>query len=142
MIIKKFHLRSQKLILEKIPVFAPLFPFRYFYWPQAHYNSEFEKLTDKTYLDGYWQSERYFKGIREVLLNEFVLSAGLSESSTGLSEDICSSNSVGLHIRRGDYIERESTNRVHGVCPLDYYRQAVKFISKKIKEPVFYVFSR
>ena len=35
---------------------------------------------------------------------------------------------VGLHIRRGDY---KTYNRVHPLCPPDYYKEAIEIISNK-----------
>ena len=44
-------------------------------------------------------------------------------------------------MRRGDYVSNKKTNSMHGVCSLDYYRNAIKTILKRVENPVFFVFS-
>jgi len=36
--------------------------------------------------------------------------------------------SIGIHVRRGDYVSNPSANAFHGVCSLDYYLQAIEHI--------------
>lgn len=36
-----------------------------------YFNEKMKYLNDNVYLDGYWNSEKYFKEIREILKNEF-----------------------------------------------------------------------
>jgi len=50
-------------------------------------------------------------------------------------------NSVGIHVRRGDYVYDSTVSTAHGVCSLDYYRDAVSYIQGKVNDPVFFVFS-
>jgi hypothetical protein len=56
-------------------------------------------------------------------------------------EAISRSNSIGLHIRRGDYINNKKTRDSFGECSLDYYKKAVAKISETVKDPHFYVFT-
>lgn len=100
------------------------------------------ELTAKSiHLAGYWQSEKYFKGIRETILEDFTPAHSLSGHNQEIAEEIQNSNSVGVHVRRGDYVVDRKTNEYHGVCGPDYYRRAVEIIAKKVSEPVFYFFS-
>ena len=46
-----------------------------------------------------------------------------------------------MHVRRGDYVSNYKTSQIMDVCSLDYYRQAIDYIAKHIKNPVFYIFS-
>jgi len=50
-------------------------------------------------------------------------------------------NSVSLHIRRGDYLTMQKAIDTIGVCPLDYYDKAIREITRKIKNPTFFIFS-
>lgn len=92
------------------------------------------------YLDGYWQDEKYFKKIRPVLLKEFSL---LKESRAflKLKKIIRSTNSVSIHLRRGDYVRRAVTRKYHGVLDFDYYQKAIRALTRKVKSPHFFVFS-
>lgn len=104
------------------------------------YNSEILKM-ENAYLDGYWQSEKYFVKYREHILNDFTIKTILNSRTVSIGNEIDFNNSVSLHIRRGDYVTNETTNKIHGVCSLDYYQSAVSIINQKLSSPVFYIFS-
>ena len=80
------------------------------------------KIKGDTYFNGYWQSEKYFKEYRSELLKQFTLKNGIHFKTKEYQQKINSSNSVSLHIRRGDYITNATTNSVHGTCDINYYK--------------------
>jgi len=49
--------------------------------------------------------------------------------------------SVGVHVRRGDYVSDKRTNEFHGCCGTDYYAKALTYVMDRCPDPVFYVFS-
>lgn len=106
-----------------------------------HFDSEIMKLPDGVYLDGYWQSEKYFADIAEIIRREFTVKVPQTGENQELGEQINSHESVSLHVRRGDYASDPHTNKVHGCCGLDYYLRCVEFINSKVKNAHFFVFS-
>lgn len=92
--------------------------------------------------DDFFQNEKYFKGIKEIIRKEFTLKEpfGISAQKTE-NEIINSNNPISIHIRRGDYVANSKTNAYHGVCRLDYYERAIEYIKSKIKSPTFFIFS-
>lgn len=106
------------------------------------YDFKFEHYGKNTYLNnGYWQSEKFFKSIRNELLKELVV---VKEKSLELKETeqlIQNNNSISIHIRRGDYVTDKNANAAHGILPLDYYVRAIEYIKSKNTEPVFFIFS-
>ena len=46
--------------------------------------------------------------------------------------DISDCNSVSIHIRRGDYLNLKDSTSGHGLCSLDYYKEAIEFIEQAI----------
>ncbi|MBT9150861.1 MAG: O-antigen biosynthesis glycosyltransferase WbnK [candidate division WS2 bacterium] len=48
---------------------------------------------------------------------------------------------MSLHIRRGDYVFNLHTNQFHGTCDLDYYFRCVEYLTTKVKNPHFFIFS-
>ncbi|MDX2302414.1 MAG: alpha-1,2-fucosyltransferase [Microscillaceae bacterium] len=98
-------------------------------------------LKPPLHLIGYWQSEQYFKPIEPILREEFKPKIPFSEVRQALSTHIENSQSVGVHIRRGDYVSNPISSQFHGVCSLDYYRQAIEHITSKLPEPYFFIFS-
>ena len=99
------------------------------------------KLKGDIYLDGYWQNENYFKDIRDEILKDFTLKQDISKEAKEYLNQIKNSKSISLHVRRGDYIQNSHTNKVHGVCDLDYYKMAITYILQKVDNPIFFIFS-
>ena len=93
--------------------------------------------NDDVYLDGYWQNELYFSGIRELLLRELASISSMSDEGYAYWECIKKSNSVSLHIRRGNYLNLKNVN----VLDVDYYMKAVDYLRKGIENPTFFIFS-
>ena len=99
-------------------------------------------LPDGTYLDGYWQSEQYFADHADAIRADFTVRHAPSAENAHWLGLIAASNSVSLHVRRGDYVTDPSAASVHGTCDLDYYRRAVEHVrSVSGAEPVAFVFS-
>lgn len=113
---------------------------------QPSYHYRFHKICLKAkedmYLDGYYQSYKYFSEIRTELLGELQLRNEPSASYSEFCKTIeASVMPVSLHIRRGDYIKNATTNNYHGVCSLDYYEKALKYISNKFTGIKVFIFS-
>jgi hypothetical protein len=98
-------------------------------------------LHGTLYLDGHWQSEKYFKDIEQIVRKELTLKTILDTRNRVIADRICSSNSVSIHVRRGDYYHIPRVYEVHGVLPLDYYRKAISLVRTNVERPHFYVFS-
>ena len=98
-------------------------------------------LRGNFYLDGHWQSEKYFRDIEEIVRKELTLKTILDPRNRIMADGICSSNAVSIHVRRGDYYHIPSVYKVHGVLPLDYYRRAISLVRMNVNRPHFYVFS-
>jgi len=92
------------------------------------------------YMDGYFQSEQYFKHIRNELLEEFNFPK-LPESVTPLMLKIISfNNSVGIHVRRGDYLKSPNLS-FHGILDIEFYTKAIKALEQKLSSLHYFVFS-
>lgn len=103
----------------------------------------FELLGDSSdkFYDGYWQSYQYFDSCRDVILKEFTFPKISMEDKLNfeLNEILNNEeNSVGIHIRRGDYLKNW---KYRGLCGIDYYQKAIAYILEHIKSPKFFLFS-
>ena len=105
------------------------------------YDPNIEKTPKDLYLEGYWQSEKYFRDIQDTIRREFTIVHEPDYQNQKLAEQIIGSESVSIHVRRGDYIVESGLNRVHSPCGLDYYARCVNFMKEKVTNPVFFVFS-
>lgn len=106
-----------------------------------NFSLESEKNIDGFYFTGHWQSENYFKKIESILRKDFIFKKKLDEVNLNCKNKIENSNSVSIHIRRGDYISNQSAFQNHGVCSIDYYKRAINFIETKIQNPTYFIFS-
>lgn len=113
--------------------------FRKFY---VQYDHKITTRTGDLYLDGFFQDERYFKDIEDMIRKEFALKEQMSETARKVAELIAASeNSASIHIRRGDYVTDARANAHHGTCGPEYYAEALKVLHEKIGQCSFFVFS-
>lgn len=105
------------------------------------FDPEVLKRRGSIYLDGGWQSEKYFKDIEEIIREEFTFKNKPDDNNIKLLESIKNTNSVCIHARRGDYITNSKVNRFHGTCSIDYYNECIQIIRKRVKNPHFFMFS-
>ena len=100
------------------------------------------ELGPNVYLDGYFQSEKYFKDGREMLLQDFTYKKTATGKNKELLEQIEQDPfSVSLHVRRGDYVDNKNANLFHGVKDSSYYDRALEILTKTVKQPNIYVIS-
>lgn len=113
----------------------------HFFEKANRYNPNFKNIQNATVVDGYFQSYRYFEDIRKNLINEFKPLRSLDEKNQQTLQEMQSSQSISLHVRRGDYVSNNQASLVHGLCDLNYYQRAIQFFEAKLDKPVFYIFS-
>jgi len=105
------------------------------------FDPEVLKSPDDVYLEGYWQSEKYFASTEGLLRREFTIRQSLSGRNQEMAARIAGCNTVSLHVRRGDYVSNPNASRVHGLCGADYYQAAVRRIAEIVPQPHLFVFS-
>ena len=88
------------------------------------------------YLNGYFQDENIFKNQRDLILKVFKFKNELTPKNKALADKIKTTNSVSIHIRRGDYL-----GDYLQVCNDKYYYDAIKEMNKHIKNPYYFIFS-
>ena len=90
------------------------------------------------YFDGWWQDKKYFlDNINKVKFRHY----DLDEHNIALLNHIMNSQSVFIHIRRGDYLAPEHILTYGGICTEEYYQKAINIIMDKFENPNFFVFS-
>ena len=89
------------------------------------------------YLDGFWQSPKYFAGVEDRLREEFRLWEAPQGWAEELVQRIRACTAVCVHVRRRDFVD----NPVINVCSATYYQDAVRYVAARVTEPTFFVFS-
>jgi len=86
-----------------------------------------------------WTAYKYFQGIEDLIKRTFAFPERLSSViNNQLSALISNSNSISLHVRRGDYVNNKTLG---DVVSLDFYKYALEIISDKVNDPYFFIFS-
>ncbi len=126
MSVSEFQKRNRRGIYQ-VPVYA------FTFFPCADKSKKNKRIT------GYFQNEKYFKDIKEILREEFLVKTQASEKNLEKIKELDCCNSVCVHIRRGDYLSSQYS--FLNVCNEKYYQKGMDYIEERIKEPVFYIFS-
>lgn len=105
------------------------------------YTNDFWNIGPDHFLFGYFQSENYFKGYEELILQDFNYQPDLSLYDSVVVETLQSPGVTAIQFRRGDYVTNMATNLSIGVCPMDYYERAVNHIKSQSNLVRFLVFS-
>lgn len=105
------------------------------------YKPEFRSVTGNVVLEGFWQSYKYFTGYRQKIVSTFAFPPSISQANSQHLETIKNSQSVSVHIRRGDYVTDKETKKFHNLLPMSYYQAAVKRLETGSKKLNYYVFS-
>ena len=108
--------------------------------PHYHYWAGINQINDNAYLFGHWQSEKYFVDYVNRIREDFTFKLSLSIHNSELADQILNHNAISLHVRRGDYVSN-SKNSFIGVCSIEYYQKAIKYIKGVVDLPVFFIFS-
>lgn len=102
------------------------------------FRPEVLSLPSSCTIMGGFQSEKYFKPIAGTLRRELTLKDyALTPETVAMQRRIMNTESVSVHVRRGDYVKA----RRYNVCTLKYYQRAVQYMRERSKKPVFYIFS-
>ena len=123
-------------------IFQYKIPFpKVFQYAGSTFNKDFNNLSNNTLLEGYWQSEQYFADQHKIIRERFRFKSKISEKNREILNRIVDSNSVSVHIRRGDYAINSVINNIHGLMGKEYYNQSIALLSSKITKPVLFFFS-
>jgi hypothetical protein len=104
------------------------------------YDPAFAALGAQTYLDGYWQSARYFGSAAAAIRKELQLPSVPNAANAHWLARISNANAVCIHVRRGDYLMAPHLEH-HGMCSTEYYMRAMRIMRERSADPAFFVFS-
>jgi hypothetical protein len=103
-------------------------PYTFEYSPRVY-------RSGSSYFDGYWQAAQYVETVADELTEQFSLSVPLSEQGRITSEKISDSESISIHVRRGDYTKNDNA-----LSP-EYYDSAIEHMNSRSNRPEYYIFS-
>jgi hypothetical protein len=109
--------------------------------PGFNYWSGLEKIPKHVFIRGYWQSYKYFEAERDLVLKAFTFQPPMDVPNTELIHRMRNTQSVSIHVRRGDYLKSKKNQKIFQICNIDYYMAAIKHLRQYISNPEFFVFT-
>jgi glycosyl transferase family 11 len=95
------------------------------------------KVMESLYLDGYWQSEDYFKDVEDTVRQDLAMEAPGDAPNRDMAAKMLACQSVALHVRRFDPPGAQKSRNL----PAEYYRRAFDLVRKSVRSPHFFLFS-
>lgn len=100
------------------------------------------KASQNVYLIGNWANGLFFREIKGELLEILKLKPKFqTQAFLNYKLEIENSNSISVHIRRGDYVTSEAANNLLGVLSHDYYNRAITLLEERLSNFTLYIFS-
>ena len=104
--------------------------------------SHLAKAKGISFYYGGWHSEEYFQDVDSTVLRKFQFAIPDDEINIGHSKHISNCNSVSIHIRRGDYLNKDNLDLFGKVCTISYYKEAIRQVKLLVGDDGhFFVFS-
>ncbi|KAK6168137.1 hypothetical protein SNE40_022022 [Patella caerulea] len=113
----------------------------------AAYDQHTEHLGPySTYIDGYFQSWKYFENVRKELITEhFIFHDDISQAADQFLIDAVTLKKkqgaviIGVHVRRGDFVRQRSKGFT--AAPVSYYYKAMNYFRRKYSNILFIMIS-
>jgi hypothetical protein len=129
--------RTQRMKYEN--TFQTILNFWGIYWAFDKADIKIHKRRKQLVIGNFeWQG--YFDSIRETLLEELQPKEPVLAKNVSLLEEIETTNSICVSVRRGDFLAPEFA-KSFAVCTPEYYLEAVRIMREKVDNPHFFVFS-
>lgn len=106
-----------------------------------HFDPTFKAIGDNVRLKGYWQTEKYFLEIADIIRREFEVKHALEGKNREVADAIAVSNAVGVHVRRGDYTKNSYNDQILDSLDVSYYTRAVELLAQRESDLCYFVFS-
>lgn len=114
---------------------------RFYTEPHFFWDKNLTTIRGNLFLNGFWQSEKYFAEFEKNIRDDFTFIADRNQKTMDKENEILLCNAISIHVRRGDYISSPTANSFHGVNSLEYYETAMSKIEVLIDNPFYFLFS-
>ena len=108
----------------------------------------FNIRTEKNiYIEGYFQTEKYFKDIKDEILNELIFKDEIQNRKNKFKELILKHNSVSIHIRKKKFLNDENhlnhgiSNKQNLILNLENAKKGIEYFEKELINPKFFIWS-
>ena len=109
----------------------------YFYDGPDYLQFNYDSNTKNTLINGYFECEKYFEDIKDILIEELTPKYPLLDSNKDLYNEIINSESICVTVRRFD----ETSNNTFYSCDARYFYNGVNYIKSIYPSSKVFVFS-
>ncbi|MCF6324136.1 MAG: alpha-1,2-fucosyltransferase [Gammaproteobacteria bacterium] len=95
------------------------------------------KARGRLYLEGYWQSEQYFKDIESIIRSDLRITPPTDDENLNIASKIQSNLSVAVHVRFFDAPDQKGLNN----APAGYYQRSLLKMDELIPNAHYFIFS-
>lgn len=95
------------------------------------------KTNRDLYIEGYWQSEKYFKDVEKVIRKDLLFKDTKDKKNLSVLENIEEQNSIAIHVRF--FEETDTENSL--ITTEDYYKRAIQRMIRLVPGGHFFLFS-
>jgi hypothetical protein len=89
------------------------------------------------HLEGYWQSERYFQDVEDIIRNDLSIQSPTDTENLRVSEQICNCEAIALHVRFFDSPNAVGDNNTTS----EYYTKALAVMQEHLPNAHYFLFS-
>ena len=117
----------------------------------TRYNEEIYnlKLSENVFVEGYFESEKYFVDIKDKISREFKFLNEAKYQKSAYFNEISKSSSVSICLRQNRFIEginrNNELNKKKSVKysneQIEYINQSISYIQKNVQKPTFFIWS-
>ena len=97
-------------------------------------------ITGNTWMHGYWQSERYFEDIKDIISRELMPETPEDCMFLEMAKKMESCNAVSLGIRLYEEVPGVTKDGVGGLTSMNFFTESAHKLSEKIENPEFFIF--
>lgn len=112
---------------------------RHFYESGMYHPEVFD--FENQYLTGFWACEKYYADILPELRKLIIFPESSNKQNIQTIEKMKQELSVSIHVRRGDYLDKENAAMFGGICTEQYYEAAIAYLQEKCPDAHYYIFS-
>lgn len=109
--------------------------------PHFEFWNGIKDIQLSAYLHGYWQSEKYFSDLSDQIRQDFTFNMDWNDFDLGVLKQMKTQPSASLHVRRGDYHTIAKNKRIFALCDINYYREAICLLRKRVPDIRIFAFS-
>ena len=138
---ERFRLIRRSTVLETLAKrYLRTRTFEYRVERHFHFRDYPPPTADTVFVEGYWQSPRYFPGVADELAQQMRASKALDENSKAFEGTVAFETCLGIQVRRGDYLE-ENTRKFHGLLPVNFFQRALRRVAEQYSVSQVLIFS-